>query len=955
MIFFVNKHLYVLHQNIAGLLNKADALSICLNELSEKGQPVDVLCVTEHFMMSGHEDHLVVPNYTLAACFSRQNSKRGGSCVLVRSGHLWRELLEVSELSISNVIECCAIELTSYKVVIVCIYRVPNADNLNVFFSKLEQVLMLLTRRNCRNIIIAGDINIDTLKNNNRTSELKYLLTSFNMTLAIEKPTRMASQTCIDNIAHNFNKKCKTEVIEFALSDHTAQLLKCPIRLNCILKYWYKSQRDFSQENITKFRTCLENLSFSEIYDNDDPNDTFNLFFEQFKLFYDLCFPRRRIKIPTSQKPKWISRGIKLCSLKKRQLLWTSRLKPTQINKSKYSNYTKIFKKIINLTKRSQNDHNIKTSDNKCKMTWKIIKNSKLNLPNDSINTIQIENKTINKPQLIAEQFNNYFIEKIMPIPGAGRRSSAYITNKPKSMFMPPCQPIEIFNIIKCIKNTNSVGYDDISTKIIKHVADLISKHLSHIMNLCISHGVFPDRLKVSIVKPILKKGNKQQMQNYRPIALLPIFSKIFEKYIYNELYTYLEKQNILCNEQKGFRKNTTINMAIYDFLNRIMTNIDNKTPVCAVYCDMTQAFDCVDHTILRNKLDSYGIRGNVLDLLTSYLSKRKQLTAITNLNLKTKEEITYLSKERTVYFGVPQGSVLGPLLFLIYINDLPKAIDFPITLFADDSTIIIACDKPESYEADVNNAVTSIITWLNNNNLRINLGKTQIMHFGHKKPSSKMEVQYQKNKINDVDSAKFLGLIIDRQLNWKDHIEGLCKKISSSSYALYKLAPTVNTDALLTAYHGLVASVLRYGIIFWGNSTNREAAFKAQKRSIRAMFRLQVTDSCEPFFKKYKILTLPSMYIYETALFVKLNAHLFPNLSDTVKRNRRNDMLRGRRAKTALMWKSIFCIAPQVFNKLPKQMKKLNLNGFKKELKELLCKKCYYNLNDFLNDNLTS
>lgn len=194
-------------------------------------------------------------------------------------------------------------------------------------------------------------------------------------------------------------------------------------------------------------------------------------------------------------------------------------------------------------------------------------------------------------------------------------------------------------NIIRSLKNTSSVGHDEVSTKILKYVASSICEHLSHILNLCIVTGTYPDDLKVSVVKPLFKKDNRELLECYRPVALLSIFSKIFEKYINDKIYNFLEKHNILAYEQKGFRKNKTINMAIYNFIKNVITNMDNKRPVCAIYCDMTQAFDYVNHDILLKKLEDYGIRGNILALMESYLKNRKQYTEVTRIDLKNKKE----------------------------------------------------------------------------------------------------------------------------------------------------------------------------------------------------------------------------------------------------------------------------------------------------------------------------
>lgn len=406
-----------MHQNIAGLLSKSDALQISLDELLEKHVNVDVLCITEHFMMSGHEALLNIHNYNLADCFCRSNSKRGGTCILVKNEHQWRELPEVKNISLANVFECCAIELTDYKIVIVCLYRIPNYSNLQIFFEKLEKVLMYINKIKCKQVLIAGDFNIDMLKRNNTTVDLECLLRNYNLRLALKQATRIASMTCIDNFAHNYNRTCKTEVLEFALSDHTAQLIKIPVRRTLKLKFWRKEIRDYSSENILKFKRCIEKLSFSEVYDSDDPTLAYHNFYEIFKLFYDLCFPIKVIKINTTYKPKWISRGLKICSKRKRNLLWKFRLEPTRDNKLKFIRYSKLFKSIIRQTKRAQNNHAIQTSNNKSKTTWQMINdNNRVNLPKEPISKIKLNTIDISNPTQIADSFNNYFIDKIKPV-----------------------------------------------------------------------------------------------------------------------------------------------------------------------------------------------------------------------------------------------------------------------------------------------------------------------------------------------------------------------------------------------------------------------------------------------------------------------------------------------------------------------------------------------------------
>lgn len=220
---------------------------------------------------------------------------------------------------------------------------------------------------------------------------------------------------------------------------------------------------------------------------------------------------------------------------------------------------------------------------------------------------------------------------------------------------------------------------------------------------------------------------------------------------------------------------------------------------------------------------------------------------------------------------------MLGPLLFIIYINDFPKVIHHESILFADDSTIIFTGHDKLLIENDINNTLQDTINWLTLNNLKINLQKTSIMTFRNR--SNKLvdlNIQFNDIKILEVETTKFLGIHIDNTINWKTHLEFVCSKISKFSFALKKLATTNNTPTVLTAYHGHVAPILNYGIIFWGNSANRDHVFKEQKKCIRAICRLKVMDSCKPFFIKHKILTLPCMYILEVVMFVRKKNYIY-------------------------------------------------------------------------------
>lgn len=951
MIFFVYKQVNILHQNIDGLIGKLDELSIHIDELSNSGKQLDVICITEHNMIEDDYNILNLSNYKLASACSRK-TRHGGVCILVNVKHSFKTL-DVTQFVLHNILECCAIELTEHNIIIVCAYRVTQytVSAYTLFFKKLNELLTTLCNSNKKKVILCGDFNIDMLTKTKTTDTLKHILQSYNLKIEINEPTRLASGTCLDNVFHNM-RGCTSKVVELALSDHCAQILTCPVKKSYTFKHWYVVKRDYSEENVKKFEEYLKSISFNEVYASDDANEAFQKFYEIFQLLYLLCFPKIRVKFSTSLKHKWLSKGLKKCSRRKRELLWNYRRSHSKESKIKFKEYAKRFKAIIKLTQKSQNNYFINTSDNKCKATWNIINKSKSRNMKEYINKINDNGHILTDPRDISQSFNNYFINQISltDINTNSNNSIKFNTNNnnSNSLFMKPTTPDEIFTIIKSLKNTKSTGYDEITTDIIKRVAPVIAPVLSHSINICINEGTYPDELKVSIIIPLFKKTDKENMNYYRPIALIPILSKIFEKVIYQRLNSYMEKYEMFSPMQMGFRKNKSINKAIYEFLMTVLNSMDKRIPVAALYMDLTKAFDYVNHDILLNKLDKYGVRGTAQNLIKSYLTNRTQKTQINRICTKSKTETAYFSDSKENRLGVPQGSVLGPLLFIIYINDLPQVTEHPMVLFADDSTVLFKDDKESNYENNINNTLTDIIHWLNNNKLLINLGKTKIMTFKQRINNKTIDIKYNDNKIEETEVTKFLGLYIDRNITWQAQTDHICSKLNTFSYALHNLSKVVSEGTVVTAYKGYVDSILRYGIIFWGNATNKDSVFKSQKRCIRAIGKITSTESCKQLFKKYKILTFPSLYILEMAIFVKLNFNSFGHFRSL----RYGSKVSAPRHVTALYRKNIFGMAPTIFNKLPKAIRDAqDIQLFKTKLKNYLLDKIYYSVNEYLSD----
>ena len=373
-----------------------------------------------------------------------------------------------------------------------------------------------------------------------------------------------------------------------------------------------------------------------------------------------------------------------------------------------------------------------------------------------------------------------------------------------------------------------------------------VSLPLSIIVNKSLESGIVPTDMKLAKVIPIYKSKIKTDFGNYRPISLLPASSKILEKIVHQRLYSFCTKHAILFKNQFGFRSKHSTTNAIAKLYAHVTKSNANKLSTLAVFLDLSKAFDTIDHNILLSKLKHYGIRGVALEWFRSYLSNRRQFVTYRD----TSSEI------RDVACGVPQGSVLGPLLFIIYTNDLPNALDNShCILFADDTTIYCSSNNLCTLRSDIEQDMNSLSDWFCANKLSLNVSKTNFLLFNTKQTHQARDVHELKHgnsTIQRVRTTKFLGIYIDDGLEWGDHIEHIIKKVSSGSYAIRTAKRLLSVENLRNMYFSLVHSHLTYGNMIWGQACKYRLhrLVMLQKKCVRNICKKPYNEESAPLFK---------------------------------------------------------------------------------------------------------
>ena len=442
-----------------------------------------------------------------------------------------------------------------------------------------------------------------------------------------------------------------------------------------------------------------------------------------------------------------------------------------------------------------------------------------------------------------------------------------------------PANVTQVINTINDLNSNKALGPFSTPTDIFHLIKLNVAEPLTEIINLSFEEGVYIDQLKIAKVVAIFKeKGCNMDCTNYRPISLLSNINKIIEKLMHERLYSFLEKHKCIYELQFGFRSEHSTSHALTDLTEAIRKAMDKSSYAIGVFIDLQKAFDTVDHEILLSKLCHYGIRGTSNNWFRSYLTNRQQFVTVNGKD----------SDLRTMKFGVPQGSVLGPLLFLIYINDLYLSIKYSTARhFADDTCLLIHHKSLKKIKKLLNRDLKSLNEWLKANKISLNAGKTEILIFRHhNKPLNyDLKIKLDGKRLYPSKYVKYLGILIDSQLNWSYHVKSLVPKLARANGMLAKIRHYVSKDSLRSIYFAIFNSIMSYGAHVWGQSVNAHVKriIKLQDKSIRLINFAKYNEPPSKLYRTSKILKFEDLTRINNYFHVhdSINRKLPPSLQD--------------------------------------------------------------------------
>lgn len=929
--------LKIMYVNARSIKNKVCELKYILNTVSKNNKSkIDVLVITEHWLSDTEIKFFVFENYDLH--FTCRPTKTGGGAAVFVRNELQNELY-YSYSDNNNSIISVKIFLNNNKIInITSVYRSTKYLNSDID-NFLEKITELNEKVGNKENLIIGDFNLDLINKTDNAHKYLNTMKTYNFyNLYEDLITRPISRTCLDHIhTNNLNNVFNIQHLEYDIFDHNI------IFIENISKTTQNDNDNYINTkkiiDYLKLNNTLNNTFFDLNYLNLNVNEMYDTYSN--KLTDAINSSTKTVK---SVKKVQVNKPWFDCELKniiKSKNFWYNKLKRDPTNIKLKEEHIFWRNKVTTVRRQKKHQYFGNKFENSCsnlKQTWQSIKcalyngnppQTKSSFPKNIINdNMKLEwinelNKHFINPTATTGMFiNNLFYER----PYINTRLNFEYTTQQ-----------EIKQIVQNLNNSNSIADDGIQIKFIKQNIDILSTPIMQIINSTINTGIIPANLKTSKIIPIHKNGPKNIHSNYRPISLLPTVDKILETVINRQLSTYLDTYKILDNQQYGFRKKSNTNGALFDIISYIQLNLDKKKKVAIIFIDIRKAFDTVNRNILLQKLFNIGIRGVEYKWFENYLCERKQYTTLENLNSETYQSL----------MGVPQGGILAATLFILYINSIQNIkLNGRCYLYADDIALVYCEDSVQQIQDNANTDLVNLNNFMNSHKLIVNTDKTKIMFI--KIPDHQQySIKYNNENLQHIEQFKYLGIIIDSQLNWKPQINQLKSKLSSIAGIFRKISSITPANIHNTIYYSLFHTHLLYGCTVWNSATTNQIneLQVIQNNAIRNLYNIPRRTRISTIYEQTKLPTLKIIIKQQQCIQIHniINSNIHNNT--TIMQNnsihnyntRNNNLIYRQITKTKKFGvNAAINSATDTYNKIPLSLKNINnSNTFKTKIKK--------------------